>query len=325
VGVVGGRGEWLWWALLSRGAFSPEARRALEQAVVVQPDAASGEAAFASGAVDALVGPLPARPGELPVASSAQVPGALAEVLVARPGLLASAPGDVTALLEGWWEGLQLLEVDPAGALSQAAAALGLSAEEARLGLARVRLADFGDNALFFGLTGGDAPADVLARSVVEALARRGVRRAGPPVPPSRGRGPVASLAPQWRGLRTADSRALRGKLRVDRHPLVGQRVLLHFEPGGTWLLDGDRRLLESVGETMARLQTPTLLLEAEGVLAPAQLPSLPDRRARWVQAELQRGFRLPTDRFSQLGEAPPGALPEGEAADVLSLTLQAR
>jgi hypothetical protein len=325
VGVVGGRGEWLWWALLSRGAYSPETRRKLEQAVVMQPDAASGEAALASGAVEALVGPLPARPGERTVASTAQVPGALAEVLVARPGLLASAPGDVTALLEGWWEGLQLLEVDPAGAVSQAAAALGISGEEARVGLARVRLAGFGDNALFFGLTGGEAPADVLARSVLEALARGGVRPPGPPVPPSRGRGVVASLAPKWRGLRTADSWVLRGKLRVDRHPLVGQRVLLHFEPGGTGLLDGDRRLLESVGEAMQRLQTPTLLMEAEGVLAPAQLPSLPDRRARWVQSELQRGFRLSTDRFSQLGEAPPGALPGGEAADVLSLTLQAR
>jgi hypothetical protein len=160
---------------------------------------------------------------------------------------------------------------------------------------------------------------------VLEALSRASARPPGAPVPPSRGRDVVASLAPQWRGLRTSDSWVLRGKLRADLHPLVGQRVLLHFEPGGTGLLDGDRRLMESVGEAMQRLQTPTLLLEASGVLAPVQLPSLPDRRARWVQSELQRGFRLPTDRFSQLGEAAPGALPDGEAADVLSLSLQAR
>jgi hypothetical protein len=294
VAVVGAAGAWLWRAL-----------RAVKPALASPSDVVRAQGAdeaaslLDSGAVQATVGPLPAWPEVPPVGTSADVPGGLAEVWVAAPGLRAAAPGALAALCAGSWDGLSVLAEDPAAAHRQLAAWLGREAADVRGELSRWRLAGFSDNALFFGLTGGP--------STFEALAAPAPRVAAPGTT-------VASLADGYRGVPWARRWAVRGRAGLAGRSLLGQPVLLHAAQGERGLMPGDGLLLDGLAETLKEF--PSTVLQAA--------PSPGERCAALLRAELRRGYGVAPERVVAW-EGPPPSVPPAEAPSACAVQLRSR
>ena len=314
VGVVGPRGAWLWRALLSVNPGLGAPGQAVQLA-----DAGEAARLLEAGALQATVGPLPAWPGAAPLATSADLPGGLAEVWVAAPGLRAQAPGALAALCAGAWDALSILAEGPAEAHRQLSGWVGRPVEVVRGELARLRLAGFADNALFFGLTGGVSTFALLAAEQSAV----GLGAAPPVAAPG---ALVASLARAYRGHPFPRRWAVRERSQLSQRSLVGQPVLLHFEPGTRFLLPGDGLLLEGLGETLR--QFPSAVLKVQGRRTSGQgdqgEPPVEAQREAWLREELRRGFGVAPGRLVSW-EGPPGVLPPGEAQAAHAVQLEAR
>jgi len=301
VAVVGAEGAWLWRALR---AARPGLRGQVE--VLQVPGADEAARLLASGAVQGTVGPLPAWPGARPLSSSADLPGGMAEVWVAAPGLRAQAPGALAALCAGTWDGLSVLAEDPAGAHRQLAAWAGRPVEDIRGELARWHLGGFSDNALFFGLTGGPSTFEALLGAQSAAGLGAAPRVALPGAV-------VASLSGSYRGLPWARTWAVRERVQLAQRSLVGQPVLLHFAEGTRGLLPGDGLLLDALGETLK--QFPAAVLGVQG-LEPA--------RTAWLQGALRGAYGITPDRLVPWEDALPTP-PPAEAPSACAVQLQTR
>jgi len=116
---------------------------ALEEANLTQDDIElvplttdAAAAAFAAGQVDAFSGFAPytttalERPGSRPIATSAEFPGAIPDLLVVASSLVDERPEAVQALVNTWFDALTWIEENPEEATEIMAKRAGVSPEE---------------------------------------------------------------------------------------------------------------------------------------------------------------------------------------------------
>ena len=109
------------------------------------------ESAFARGSVDALVTFEPRRSrllakGAKEVFSSAQIPGEVIDVLLARESLIGDRPEQLRHLVDAWFAAVTKIQDEPSESAPRAAAHQGVAPEEFLLALAGLQLLDRDDN-----------------------------------------------------------------------------------------------------------------------------------------------------------------------------------
>jgi len=97
-----------------------------------------------------------AAPPRRKLFTSAEIPGEIIDVLVARKDVLEERPDDVARIIRGFDAATLALDGDPANAAEVAAGFLGTSAEEMRPALANIDLLDLGQNDELFQRTNAD-------------------------------------------------------------------------------------------------------------------------------------------------------------------------
>ena len=174
--------HWLLLFLLSQSGLSPQERAEVEKNVVFTAEAPQAAAMFKAGKVDAAVtwepdlsASVEARSDAHILVSTAAATNIIADTLCARQDLIDSYPETVRDFVHGWFEGIEMIKNDPAGAYAVVGKALKLDAETVSGMLSGLKLTSYADNALFFGLAGPKSYFDSLFNGAFAIWRKKGV------------------------------------------------------------------------------------------------------------------------------------------------------
>jgi NitT/TauT family transport system substrate-binding protein len=156
--------------LLSQSGLSAEDRNAVEKNILPTQDAPAAAAMFKAKQVDAAVtwepdlsGAVAARGDEAHVlVSTMAATNIIADTLIARQDLIDQAPGTIRDFIQGWFDGIEAIKIDPAQSYAVVAKALKLDSDTVSGMLSGLKLTPYADNAQFYGLTGGKAHFETL-------------------------------------------------------------------------------------------------------------------------------------------------------------------
>jgi ABC-type nitrate/sulfonate/bicarbonate transport system substrate-binding protein len=156
--------HWLLLYLLSQSGLTPDDKKEIEKKLVFTTEAPLAAAAFKAKKVDAAVtwepdlsGAVKAREDDAHVlVSTAAATNVIADCLVARQDVIDKAPQTLRDFVHGWFDGIDQIAKDPAGSYAVTAKALKLAPDDISGMLSGLKLTPFADNALFFGLSGGE-------------------------------------------------------------------------------------------------------------------------------------------------------------------------
>ena len=170
--------------LLSQSGLTPEDRAGVEKAIVFTQDAPAAAAMFKAKQVDAAVtwepdlsSAVEARGDEAHVlVSTAAATNIIADTLCARQDLIDSAPETVRDFVHGWFDGIEMMKADPAGAYNVVGKALKLDEETVSGMLSGLKLTPYADNAQFYGLDGRQGALRDALRHGLRHLAEEGAR-----------------------------------------------------------------------------------------------------------------------------------------------------
>ena len=286
---------------------------------------------FAENKVDAAVAwepdlsdALTRRPGSRKIYDTRIANRLIADVLVVSDRFAARAPQTLVRFIEGWLEGVEFIEVQPARAYALVGTIMDLNIPEdlAKTMLDVVRLADYADNVAFFGTPESPSGYANLLRMGQEMYRElRLIRNSSDP---------EATLDRRY-------LEALRGRFSnvsaekpIDYRPpspgavpLATQRRLIPFEAGTTRMeLDG-RAVVDQIGGFLRAYENTMVEIEgnADSAGAREQNLALAKERAEAVKRYLVERFGFPPERIRTRGNgrdkpAAADATPEAQPRD---------
>jgi NitT/TauT family transport system substrate-binding protein len=321
--------HWLLLYLLSQSGLTPDDKKEIEKKLVFTAEAPLAAAAFKAKKVDAAVtwepdlsGAVKAREDEAHVlVSTAAATNVIADCLVARQDVIDKAPTTLRDFVHGWFDGIDLIAKDPQGTYALTAKVLKLTPDDVGGMLSGLKLTPFADNALFFGLTGGDhAQFRSLFDTAFVVWRKQGVITKAVDAKDYVDTRFVAALADQYQGQKVVEPFRFDPKEAKDpkARAIVNKSLSIYFTPGSDELMGGSNFTLDSLGDTMLAFGNTFLRIEGNtDVKGSAKLnKTLSQKRADAVKKYLVTNFAIPETRFQTIGHGSenPVATNETEA-----------
>jgi outer membrane protein OmpA-like peptidoglycan-associated protein/ABC-type amino acid transport substrate-binding protein len=308
--------HWLLLYLLSQSGLTPEDKKAIEKNLVFTAEAPLAAAAFKAKKVDAAVtwepdlsGAVKAREDEAHVlVSTAAATNVIADCLVARQEIIDKAPTTVRDFVNGWFDGIDLMAKDPAGTNAVTAKALKLGADDVSGMLSGLKLTPFADNALFFGLSGGDhAQFRTLFDTAFVVWRKQGVVSKAVDSKDYVDTRFVAALADKYQGQKVVEPFRFDPKeaKKPEARAIVNKSLTIYFTPGSDEIMNGSNFTLDSLGDTMTAFGNTFLRIEGNtDTKGSASLnKTLSAKRADAVKKYLMEHFSIPDTRFQTIGQ----------------------
>jgi outer membrane protein OmpA-like peptidoglycan-associated protein/ABC-type amino acid transport substrate-binding protein len=321
--------HWLLLYMLSQSGLSAEDKKEIEKKLVFTAEAPLAAAAFKAKKVDAAVtwepdlsGAVKAREEEAHVlVSTAAATNVIADTLVARQDVIDKGPATIRDFVHGWFDGIDMISRDPASAHAVTAKALKLTADDVSGMLSGLKLTPFADNALFYGLTGGDhAQFRTLFDTAFVVWRKQGVVSKVVDAKDYVDTRFVAALAGEYQNQKVVDPFRFDPKEAKDpkARAIVNKTLTINFTPGSDEIMGGSYFTLDSLGDTMLAFGNTFLKVEGNtDTKGSAKLnKTLSQKRADSVKKYLQKNFNLPEERFLTIGHGSenPVATNETEA-----------
>jgi outer membrane protein OmpA-like peptidoglycan-associated protein/ABC-type amino acid transport substrate-binding protein len=299
--------------LLSQSGLSPDDRSAVEKAIVFTQDAPAAAAMFKAKQVDAAVtwepdlsAAVAARGDEAHVlVSTAAATNIIADTLCARQDLIDSAPETVRDFVHGWFDGIEMIKSDPAGAYNVVGKALKLDEETVSGMLSGLKLTPYADNAQFYGLTGGKAHYETLFDTAFVIWRKKGLVTKAVDAKDWADTRFLAALAPAYQAQKVEEPKvAAKAPAATDR-AIINKQIQIHFTPNSDEIMPGSFFVLDALGETMTSFGNTYLRVEgntdATGK-ATANM-QLSERRALAVKNYVLTNFpNIEPGRFQTIG-----------------------
>ncbi len=308
--------HWLLLYLLSQSGLSPEDKKLIEKNLVFTNEAPLAAAAFRGKKVDAAVtwepdlsGAVKAREDDAHLlVTTAAATNVIADCLVARKDVIDKAPETVAAFVHGWFDGIDELARDPASSNAIVAKALKLQADDVSGMLSGLKLTPFADNALFFGLSGGEhAQFSSLFDTAFIVWRKQGVVSKAVDSKDYVDSRFVASLADKYQGQKVVEPFRFDPKAAKDpkARAIVNKSLTIYFTPGSDEIMTGSHFTLDSLGDTMTAFGNTFLRIEGNtDAKGSAKLnKTLSQKRADSVKKYLEEHFSIPDSRFQTIGQ----------------------
>ncbi len=307
--------HWLLLYVLSQSGLRPEQKAQIERDLVITQDAPAAAAMFKSGKVDAAVtwepdlsGAVAARGDDAHILiSTTAATHVIADVLVARADIIASAPETLKAFVGGWLDGIDYMKKDPAGSNAVIGDALKLDGETVSGMLSGLKLTPFADNAQFFGITGQKAHFETLFDTAFRIWRKKGVVTRVVEASEQYDKRFIQALADKYRGQVVDEPKLTARKPSAKDTPIINKTLSINFTPGSAEVMPGSLFTLDSLGETMVSFGSTYLRIEGNtDATGPRPVNvALSRKRADAVKDYLVKTFGIPAARFQTLGHGP--------------------
>lgn len=310
--------------LLAQSGLSPDDRAQVEKSIVFTQDAPAAAAMFKAKQVDAAVtwepdlsGAVAARGDEAHVlVSTTAATNIIADTLVARQDLIASAPDSVRDFVHGWLEGIEMMRNDPASSYALVGKALKLDNETVSGMLSGLKLTPFADNAQFYGLSGGRAHYETLFNTAFVIWRKKGlVTRAvdGRDWADTRF---LSAVAKFYGGQHVEEARLAAKTPSANDRAIINKQIQIHFTPGSDEIMPGSFIVLDALGETMTAFGNTYLRVEGntDSTGSAAANLTLSERRALAVKNYILRVFpNIQSSRFQTIGRGQTNPVASNE------------
>ena len=289
--------------------FKPAQRR-------VQELAGYDAAAFRGKKVDAAVTWEPDLSGAVKsreddahlLVTTAAATNVIADCLVARADVIAKSPESIRDFVHGWFDGIDEIARDPASSNAVVAKALKLQADDVSGMLSGLKLTPFADNALFFGLSGGEhAQITSLFDTAFIVWRKQGVVSKAVDSKDYVDSRFVAALADKYQGQKVVEPFRFDPKAAKDpkARAIVNKSLTIYFTPGSDEIMSGSNFTLDSLGDTMTAFGNTFLRIEGNtDAKGSAKLnKTLSQKRAESVKKYLEAHYAIPDARFQTIGQ----------------------
>lgn len=318
--------HWLLLFLLSQSGLSPADRAAIEKNIVWTNEAPLAAAAFKSKQVDAAVtwepdlsAAVAARGDEAHIlVSTTAATNVIADTLVARQDLIDKAPGTVRDFVAGWFDAISVMKEDPEGSNAIVGKALKLAGEDVSGMLSGLKLTGFGDNALFYGLSGQRSYFDSLFNGAFVIWRKKGVVTKAVDAKDWRDDRFVGSVADAFKSQKVEESFAFKAKPNLKDRAIVNKSLSIHFTTGSAEIMPGSYFTLDSLGDTMLAFGNTYLKIEGntDSRGQAAVNKTLSQQRAEAVKDYLVKNFNIPAERFVAEGKGSANPVATNETED---------
>ena len=299
--------------LLSQSGLSPDDRAGVEKGIVFTQDAPAAAAMFKAKQVDAAVtwepdlsAAVEARGDEAHVlVSTSAATNIIADTLCARQDLIDSAPETVRDFVHGWFDGIEMIKSDPAGAYAVVGKALKLDGETVSGMLSGLKLTPYADNAQFYGLTGGKAHYETLFDTAFVIWRKKGLVTKPVDAKAWVDTRFLAALASGYQAQKVEEPKVAAKAPSASDRAIINKQIQIHFTPNSDEIMPGSFFVLDALGETMTSFGNTYLRVEgntdATGK-ATANM-QLSERRALAVKNYVLQNFpNIEPTRFQTIG-----------------------
>lgn len=318
--------HWLLLYLLSQSGLTAAERTEIEKNLVFTAEAPLAAAAFKAGQVDAAVtwepdlsNSVAARPNEAHVlVSTASATHIIADTLVARQQLIDESPATIRAFVHGWFDGIDMIKANPAGAYAVVARVLKLTDDDVSGMLSGLKLTHFADNALFYGLGGGKPHYENLFNAAFAIWRKKGVVSKAVDAKDWADTRFVASLGAEYPDQKVSEA------FKFDKAPKAGERAIvnkslsIHFQTSSDEIMAGSEFTLDALGETMMSFGNTFLRVEGNTDDRGEQDANLAlsRQRAEAVKAYLVKNFGLVPERLQVVGRGEGNPVASNKTED---------
>ncbi len=308
--------HWLLLYMLSQSGLSVEDKKEIDKKLVYTNEAPLAAAAFRGKKVDAAVtwepdlsGAVKAREDDAHLlVTTAAATNVIADCLVARKDIIDKAPETLRDFVHGWFDGIDQIAKDPNDSYALVAKALKLQPDDVSGMLSGLKLTPFADNALFFGLSGGDhAQITALFDTAFIVWRKQGVVSKAVDAKDYVDSRFIASLADKYQGQKVVEP--FRFDPKEAKNPkaraIVNKSLTIYFTPGSDEIMSGSNFTLDSLGDTMTAFGNTFLRVEGNtDAKGSAKLnKSLSQKRADSVKKYLIEHYSIPEARFQTIGQ----------------------
>jgi outer membrane protein OmpA-like peptidoglycan-associated protein len=186
----------------------------------------------------------------------------IADTLCARQDLIDSAPETVRDFVHGWFDGIEMMKADPAGAYNVVGKALKLDGETVSGMLSGLKLTPYADNAQFYGLSGGKAHYDTLFDTAFVIWRKKGLVTKPVDAKAWADTRFLAALAPAYQTQKVEEPKvAAKAPSATDR-AIINKQIQIHFTPNSDEIMGGSYFVLDALGETMTSFGNTYLRVE---------------------------------------------------------------
>ncbi len=298
--------------LLSQSGLSPGDRSAVEKAIVFTQDAPAAAAMFKARQVDAAVtwepdlsASVEARSDAHILVSTAAATNIIADTLCARQDLIDSYPETVRDFVHGWFDGIEMMKADPAGAYNVVGKALKLDEETVSGMLSGLKLTPYADNAQFYGLAGGKAHYETLFDTAFVIWRKKGLVTKPVDAKDWADTRFLGALASAYQAQKVEEPKvAAKAPSATDR-AIINKQIQIHFTPNSDEIMPGSFFVLDALGETMTSFGNTYLRVEGNtDATGKASLNmALSERRALAVKNYVLTNFpNIEAVRFQTIG-----------------------
>jgi outer membrane protein OmpA-like peptidoglycan-associated protein/ABC-type amino acid transport substrate-binding protein len=298
--------------LLSQSGLSPEDRAAVEKGIVFTQDAPAAAAMFKAKQVDAAVtwepdlsAAVEARSDAHVLVSTAAATNIIADTLCARQDLIDSAPETVRDFVHGWFEGIEMIKNDPAGAYAVVGKALKLDAETVSGMLSGLKLTPYADNAQFYGLTGGKAHYDTLFDTAFVIWRKKGLVTKPVDAKDWADTRFLGAIAGDYRTQKVEEPKVAAKAPSANDRAIINKQIQIHFTPNSDEIMPGSFFVLDALGETMTSFGNTYLRVEGntDATGKASANMQLSERRALAVKNYVLTNFpNIEPSRFQTIG-----------------------
>lgn len=310
--------------LLAQSGLSPDDRAQVEKSIVFTQDAPAAAAMFKAKQVDAAVtwepdlsGAVAARGDEAHVlVSTTAATNIIADTLVARQDLIASAPDSVRDFVHGWLEGIEMMRNDPASSYALVGKALKLDNETVSGMLSGLKLTPFADNAQFYGLSGGRAHYETLFNTAFVIWRKKGLVTRAVDSRDWADTRFLSAVAKFYGGQHVEEARLAAKTPSANDRAIINKQIQIHFTPGSDEIMPGSFIVLDALGETMTAFGNTYLRVEGntDSTGSAAANLTLSERRALAVKNYILRVFpNIQSSRFQTIGRGQTNPVASNE------------
>lgn len=319
--------HFLLWNGLKQSGLSTEQRNEIFNKAVHTKDGIEPATLFAQQKVDAAVAWDPdmsdavaKRPGAKKIYDTRVANRLIADILVVSDKFAAEHPRTVAKFVTGWLQGVEFIKAEPARAYNLIGTIkdFNIPSDLAKTMLQGVRLADYADNAAFFGKSGTDSDYGNIFKMAQEMYREdRLIKKTYDPdvsadrrfIDHLQGQFSMASTEPPIEYKAPAKGAA----------PIATQHRSIYFDSNSADMSLDSRAVVDEIGGMMRAYENTVVDIEGntDSTGARAYNQELSKRRAETVRRYLMQKYGFPPQRMRPFGNGPDRPLdtndtPEG-------------
>lgn len=318
--------HFLLWNGLKQSGLSTEQRNEIFSRAVHTKDGIEPATLFAQQKVDAAVAWDPdmsdavaKRPGGKKIYDTRVANRLIADVLVVSDRFAAKHPQTVVKFMEGWLQGVEFIKAEPARAYNLIGTIkdFNIPSDLAKTMLSGVHLADYADNAAFFGKPGGESDYANIFKMAQEMYREdRLIKRTYDPdltadrrfIDHLNGQFSLASSEPPIE-YKTPPKGAA---------PIATQHRSIYFDSNSADMSPDSRVVVDEIAGMMRAYENTVVDIEGntDSTGARAYNQELSRRRAEAVRRYLMQKHGFPPERLRALGNGPDRPLSSNDTPD---------